>query len=207
MRVLRGVGNYDVTMKIVYVIMLTLVGGFMLIESVNALRGKKKKADPNKPSGFKRFVQRLPLQTDFKVSGVRTSIIFVVGLGFLVGVLAALLGVGGGFITMPAMIYLLGMPTIVAIGTDLFQIVFTSMNVTIQQAVANHTVDVVLAILLFCGSTIGAQFGARFSKRFRGEQLRILLAVIVLCVMVKLVFDLVTTPESLITLTAGKGGH
>jgi len=206
-RVLRGIGSYDVTMKIVYVIMLTLVGGFMLIESINALRGKKKEADPNKPSAFKRFVQSLPLQTEFKVSGVRTSIIFVVGLGFLVGVLAALLGVGGGFITMPAMIYLLGMPTIVAIGTDLFQIVFTSMNVTIQQAIANHTVDVVLAILLFCGSTIGAQFGARFSKRFRGEQLRILLAVIVLCVMVKLVFDLVSTPASLVTLTAGGGGH
>ncbi|MEW5762811.1 MAG: sulfite exporter TauE/SafE family protein [Bacillota bacterium] len=206
-RVLRGVGNYDVTMKIVYVIMLTLVGGFMLIESVNALRGKKKEADPGKPSAFKRFVEKLPLQTEFKVSGVRTSIIFVVGLGFIVGVLAALLGVGGGFITMPAMIYLLGMPTIVAIGTDLFQIVFTSMNVTIQQAIANHTVDVVLAILLFCGSTIGAQFGARFSKYFRGEQLRILLALIVLCVMVKLVFDLVTTPASLITLTAGGGGH
>lgn len=206
-RVLRGLGNYDVTMKIVYVIVLTLVGTFMLIESVNALRGKKKEADPNKPSAFRRFVQSLPLQTDFKVSGVRTSIIFVVGLGFIVGVLAALLGVGGGFITMPAMIYLLGMPTIVAIGTDLFQIVFTSMNVTIQQAIANHTVDVVLAVLLFCGSTIGAQFGARFSKRFRGEQLRILLAIIVLCVMVKLVFDLVSTPQNLIALSAGKGGH
>lgn len=138
---------------------------------------------------------------------MRTSIIFVVGLGFVVGVLAALLVVGGGFITMPAMIYLLGTPTIVAIGTDLFQIVFTRMNVTIQQAIANRTVHVVLAILLFYGSTIGAQSGARFSKRFRGEQLRILLAVIVPCVMVKLVFDLVTTPESLITLTAGKGSH
>ncbi|MBO8128301.1 MAG: sulfite exporter TauE/SafE family protein [Peptococcaceae bacterium] len=209
-RVLRGFGNYDFTMKIIYVIMLALVGGYMLIESINALKGTKKKAAApaeEKPSGFRAFVAKLPFQTEFKQSGIRTSVLFVVGLGFMVGCLAAMLGVGGGFITMPAMVYLLGMPTIVAIGTDLFQIVFTTINVTIQQAIANHTVDIVLAILLFCGSTLGAQVGARLSKYFKGEQLRIILAIIVLIVMAKLVMSLVMTPDSLIHLKAAGGGH
>ncbi|MEW6726980.1 sulfite exporter TauE/SafE family protein [Desulforudis sp. 1088] len=207
-KVLRGMGNYDLTMKLIYVVMLTLVGGFMFIEGLQALKGKKAaKKEGAKPSAFKRFVAKLPLQTEFKVAGIRTSALFVVGLGFIVGTLAALLGVGGGFITMPAMIYLLGMPTIVAIGTDLFQIVFTTMNVTIQQAITNHSVDIVLAILLFCGSTIGAQIGARLSRRFKGEQLRVLLAVIVLAVMVKIVFELVATPGALIQFSSGGGGH
>ncbi|MDI6905954.1 MAG: sulfite exporter TauE/SafE family protein [Thermoanaerobacterales bacterium] len=205
---LRGVGNYDLTMKLIYVVMLTLVGGFMFIEGLQTLRGKAAaKKEDAKPSAFKRFVDSLPFQTEFKTSGVRISILFPILLGFLVGALAALLGVGGGFITMPAMIYLLGMPTIVAIGTDLFQMVFTTINITIQQAVTNHTVDIVLAILLFCGSTIGAQVGARLSRRFKGEQLRVLLAVIVLSVMVKIVFDLVATPDSLIQFASGGGGH
>ncbi|HHW44596.1 MAG TPA: sulfite exporter TauE/SafE family protein [Desulfotomaculum sp.] len=206
-KVLRGFGNYDFAVKLIYVVVLALIGGFMFIESLNALRGKVKVSDPAKPSKFKRFLASLPLQTDFPVSGIRASIIFVVGLGFLVGLLAALMGVGGGFITVPAMIYLLGMPTMAAIGTDLFQIVFTSMNVTFQQAITNHTVDVVLAVLLFCGSTIGAQIGARFSKRFKGEQLRVLLSLIVLMVMVKMFVDLVTVPVSFIGLTTGGGGH
>lgn len=205
---LRGMGNYDLTMKIIYVVMLTFVGGFMFIEGLQTLRGKVPvKKENAKPSLFKRFVDALPFQMEFKTSGVRISIIFPIFLGFMVGILAALLGVGGGFITMPAMIYLLGMPTIVAIGTDLFQMVFTTINITVQQAVTNHSVDIVLAILLFCGSTIGAQIGARMSRRFKGEQLRVLLAVIVLSVMVKIVFDLVATPGSLIQFTSGGGGH
>lgn len=204
-RVLRGFGNYDVIVKIAYVCLLATIGGFMFWESLQALRGKTKNG--NGRSFTARLVARLPWQVHFPVSGVRVSVLFVVGLGFLVGTLAALLGVGGGFITVPAMIYLLGMPTIVAIGTDLFQIVFTSMNVTFQQAITNHTVDVVLAVLLFCGSTIGAQVGARLSRLFRGEQLRIILAVMVLLVMLKLFIDLVRVPADLITLTTGGGGH
>jgi uncharacterized protein len=117
------------------------------------------------------------------------------------------MGVGGGFIMVPAMIYILGMPTIVAIGTDLFQIVLTCINVTIQQAIRNHTVDLVLVILLFFGSTVGAQIGARVGRRLRGEQLRILLAIIVLLVMVKMLIGLLVTPENLIDLARGGGGH
>ncbi len=212
-KALRSLGNYDFTVKLIYVVVLAGIGGFMFFESLNALKtlkgnNKEPASDkPAKPSAFKRFMAGLPFQTDFHVSGIRASIIFVVGLGFLVGLLAALMGVGGGFITVPAMIYLLGMPTMAAVGTDLFQIVFTSMNVTFQQAITNHTVDIVLAILLFCGSTIGAQFGARLSRRLRGEQLRILLSIIVLAVMVKMLIGLVAAPADLIALTKGGGGH
>jgi len=115
--------------------------------------------------------------------------------------------VGGGFIMVPAMIYVIGMPTVVAIGTDLFQIVFTTANVTLQQAITNHTVDIMLAMILLAGSTIGAQFGAKVSKILRGEQIRILLSIIVLLMMVKLLFDLLITPENLVDFVAAKGGH
>lgn len=206
-KILRGMGNYDFAVKVIYVVVLAGIGAFMFMESLNALRGRVKQTDVNKPSIFKRLMISLPLQTEFKVSGIRASIVFVTGLGFLVGMLAALMGVGGGFITVPAMIYLLGMPTMAAIGTDLFQIVFTSMNVVFQQAITNHTVDIVLAVLLFCGSTIGAQIGARLSKRFRGEQLRILLSLIVLAVMVQMFIGLISAPADIIGLTKGGGGH
>jgi len=206
-KVLRGVGNYDFAVKLIYVVVLTLIGGFMFVESLNALRGRRKGNPEARPHRFRQFLAWLPFQTEFRVSGIRASVLFVVGLGFLVGWLAAMMGVGGGFITLPAMIYLLGVPTIVAVGTDLFQIVFTSMNVTFQQAITNHTVDVVLAVILFAGSTIGAQVGARLSKRLRGEQLRILLSIIVLAVMVNMLIGLLTTPADLITFTRGGGGH
>ncbi len=211
---LRVLGNYDFAVTCLYVVMLAGIGGFMFFESMNSLRNKKSGANETagcgengNTTGFKRFLQKLPLQTEFKVSGIKASIIFVVGLGFIVGLLAALMGVGGGFITVPAMIYLLGMPTMAAIGTDLFQIVFTSMNVTFQQAITNHTVDIVLAVLIFCGSTVGAQVGARLSKKFNAEQIRVLLSVIVLVVMVKMLFTLVSTPEQMIILTHSGGGH
>jgi hypothetical protein len=120
--------------------------------------------------------------------------------------MAALLGVGGGFIMVPAMIYIIGMPTITAIGTDLFQIVLTSANVTLQQAFVNKTVDLLLALILLIGSTIGAQFGAIAGRRLKGEQIRILLALIVLIMAIKLFFDLILTPSDLVSLAPAKGG-
>jgi uncharacterized membrane protein YfcA len=143
---------------------------------------------------------------DFHRSVLHTSAIFPFGIGATVGVMAALLGVGGGFIMVPAMIYIIGMPTIVAIGTDLFQIVLTSANVTLQQAIVNRTVDLLLALILLGGSTIGAQFGAIAGKRLKGEQIRILLAIIVLVLAVKMFLDLVLTPSDLVSLASG-GGH
>ncbi len=212
-KMLRVMGNVDFVIKLVYVIMLGTIGGFMFVESLNALRRtrarKGTEVDPHEPkeSGIRRMAAKLPLQMRFEKSRMTTSALFPFVLGTAVGILAAIMGVGGGFIMVPSMIYILGMPTIVAIGTDLFQIVLTCINVTIQQAIRNHTVDLVLVILLFIGSTIGAQIGARVSRRLRGEQLRILLAIIVLLVMIKMLVDLLITPENLISLARGGGGH
>ena len=210
-KALAAVGQVDFVIKLIYVIILGTIGSFMFFESLSALRRSKRVPENDLPlepkeSGLRKLAARLPVQMNFEKSRMNISAIFPFLLGTFVGILAAIMGVGGGFIMVPAMIYILGMPTIVAIGTDLFQIVLTCINVTIQQAIRNHTVDLVLVIVLFFGSTIGAQIGARMGRRLRGEQLRILLAVIVLLVMIKMVYDLLATPDNLISLTRG-GGH
>jgi len=211
-KVLAAIGNVDFVIKLIYVIILGTIGFFMFIESFSALKrrediqGGSIPMEP-KESAVHRMAAKLPWQMKFDKSRMSTSALLPFSLGISVGILAAIMGVGGGFIMVPSMIYILGMPTIVAIGTDLFQIVLTCINVTIQQAIRNHTVDLVLVILLFFGSTIGAQIGARVSRRLRGEQLRILLAIIVLSVMIKMLLDLLVTPDNLITLARGAGGH
>jgi uncharacterized membrane protein YfcA len=213
-KVLRSVGNFEFVMKVVYVLMLGLVGGAMFVESLRTIRRSKRSNSPAPEAaaaaptgaGLSRLFSKLPLKMHFHRSGLHTSAIFPFSIGTAVGIMAALLGVGGGFIMVPAMIYIIGMPTIAAIGTDLFQIVLTSANVTLQQAFVNHTVDLLLALILLGGSTIGAQFGAVAGKRLKGEQIRILLAVIVLAMTIKLFLDLVITPTDLVSLAAGKGG-
>lgn len=206
-KVLRELGNIEFVMKVIYVLMLTTIGGSMFLESLRTLR-RRGSTPPAKPAGERTpsIWARLPLQMTFAQSGIRTSALFPFSIAFFVGVLAALLGVGGGFIMVPAMIYIIGMPTIVAVGTDLFQIVLTTANVTLQQAIRNQTVDLVLAMLLLVGSTIGAQFGARVGRRLRGEQIRILLATIVLAFAVKFVVDLLVTPDNLVSIGGGSGG-
>lgn len=212
-KVLRALGNFEFVMKVVYVLMLGLVGGAMFVESLRTIRRSKSSATevvaaaPVGESGLTRIFNKLPLKMNFQRSGLHTSAIFPFSIGTAVGIMAALLGVGGGFIMVPAMIYIIGMPTIAAIGTDLFQIVLTSANVTLQQAFVNHTVDLLLALILLGGSTIGAQFGAVAGKRLKGEQIRILLAVIVLAMTVKLLLDLVITPTDLVSLATAGGGH
>ncbi len=204
--VLRNLGNFDFYLKLVYVLILGFIGISMFIEGVRTLRGRSKSPEA-RPSQLRSFFNRLPLQMDFPKSGLRTSALLPVGAGFLVGVLAAFLGVGGGFIMLPTMIYIIGIPTRVAVGTDLFQIVLTCANVTLQQAITNHTVDVLLAVALFAGSTIGAQFGVMASRRLKGEQVRVLLAVIVLGVMVMLVYQLVIPPDHMVAFAKSGGGH
>ncbi|MBI5533831.1 MAG: sulfite exporter TauE/SafE family protein [Deltaproteobacteria bacterium] len=207
-KLLRALGNVEFVMKSTYVLMLSTIGIAMFWESLSTLRkrGVRAAEGPRKPRKASVWT-RLPLQMTFTQSGIRTSAVFPFLIAMLVGTLAALLGVGGGFIMVPAMIYVIGMPTIVAVGTDLFQIVITTANVTFQQAISNHTVDIVLAMLLLVGSTIGAQLGARVGRRLRGEQIRILLALIVLAFAVKFVVDLLLPPSNLITLAGASGGH
>ncbi|MGD0947782.1 MAG: sulfite exporter TauE/SafE family protein [Candidatus Binatia bacterium] len=200
-----GEANFFIT--ITYVVLLGFVGTYMFFESLGALRRKQRpfvEATVDRPSVYARFMRSLPFKTTFPRSSVTLSALMPVILGLLVGVLAAIMGVGGGFIMLPVMIYLLRMPMHVVVGTSLFQILFTCMNVTILQSYVNHTVDLVLALLLLVGSVIGAQVGARVSKRLKADQLKILMAIIVLLVMGKMLLDLILPPEFLLTY---KGGH
>jgi uncharacterized protein len=205
--VLRRMGNADFLISITYVLMLGFVGGYMFLESLQAMRKStqpKTAEPPRRESLYAKLIRIMPLQVEFHRSGIRLSLIMPFFLGILVGVLAAIMGVGGGFIMVPVMVYLLRMPMHVVVGTSLFQILFTCMNVTVMQAAQNHTVDFILALLLLLGSAIGAQFGAKVGKKLGGEHLKILLASLVLIVMFKMLYDLLATPD---VLLAYAGGH
>jgi uncharacterized membrane protein YfcA len=208
-KILRALGNADFVIKITYVVMLGVVGGYMFMESLRNLRAGRRPAavEPRKEqkvSWFTRLNRALPLPTQFEKSGVTMSPVTPLALGILVGILAAIMGVGGGFIMVPVMVYMLRMPMHVVVGTSLFQILFTCVNVTFMQAYVNHTVDFMLAVLLLLGSTMGAQVGARVSRKLKADQLKILLASIVLVVMLKMLVELVMRPGILLSL---KGGH
>jgi uncharacterized membrane protein YfcA len=206
-KVLRAMGNADFVIKITYVIMLGVIGSYMFVESLQSMRQKvpeARPAAPSRPSVYTRLIQALPWQIKFEKSGVTLSALLPLILGTFVGVLAAIMGVGGGFIMVPVMVYLLRMPMHVVVGTSLFQILFTCINVTFMQSISNHTVDLVLALILLLGSTLGAQFGARVSRRLKGDHLKILLASIVLIVMVQMLVGLIWTPHLLLGY---KGGH
>jgi hypothetical protein len=208
-KLLRATGGADFLIKMTYVVMLGVVGTFMFFESLNALRKAKKpaatevrKADPVEKK--KGLFASLPLQTYFEKSGVTHSALVPIGLGAFVGILAAIMGVGGGFLMVPVMIYMLRMPMHVVVGTSLFQIMFTCIEVTFLQAYSNKTVDFLLAILLLIGSVFGAQVGTMLGRKLHGDQLKILLAIIVLAVTVKIVLELVMEPSMLLAM---KGGH
>lgn len=206
---LRDAGQLDLWISILYVIFLGSIGSLMTIESYNAMRKVKKgtPSDRRKP-GQHNWIHGLPFKMRFRKSKLYVSAIPVVTLGVLVGLLAAIMGVGGGFIMVPAMIYLLHVPTNVVIGTSLFQIIFVTAYTTVIQSTTNQTVDVVLAFILMVGGVIGAQLGANAGHKLRGEQLRILLGLLVLAVCVRLGFDLIATPGDLFSLTTGGStGH
>jgi uncharacterized membrane protein YfcA len=151
-------------------------------------------------------MQALPFKTRFSTSGLYISVLPPLVVGLFVGILSAIMGVGGGFIMVPAMIYLLGMPTKVVVGTSLFQIIFVTGFTTLLHATTNYTVDMALAVLLLVGGVIGAQIGTQIGTRLRAEQLRILLAMMVLAVCFKLALDLLIEPSELYSLGAA-GGH
>ena len=203
---LRKAGQLDLIISILYVVFLGTIGSLMLIESLNAIRKSRgKDAPPVALPKQRTWISNLPLKMRFHKSQLYLSVIPVLVLGFLVGVLASIMGVGGGFIMVPAMIYLLRVPTNVVIGTSLFQIMFVTMFTTVAQSAANQTVDIVLALILMVGGVIGAQFGAQAGQKLKGEQLRALLGLIVLAVCLRLGWDLVNTPSELFSIDAG--GH
>lgn len=203
---LKSMGQVDLLVKLCYVVFLGVIGGLMFIESLNAIR-RSRGAEGAVPQRRKHgLVHALPFKMKFRVSGLYISVIPPLLVGLCVGILAAIMGVGGGFIMVPAMIYLLGMPTKVVIGTSLFQIIFVTGFTTLLHATTNFTVDIVLAVLLLVGGVIGAQIGTRIGVKMKAEQLRILLAIMVLAVCGKLALDLLLTPAELYSIGTA-GGH
>jgi len=197
---LRQLGQIDVVIKISFIVFLGIIGGLMLVESIRAmLRARLPGARRGKLHQHN-WLHGLPFKMRFRKSKLYISALLPFMVGALVGVLSAIMGVGGGFIMVPAMIYLLGMPTAVVVGTSLFQIIFVTANVTFLQSVQTQTVDILLAGLLLFGAVIGAQFGTRIGAKLKGEQLRGLLALIVLMVCTKLLLDVVLMPEELFSL-------
>ena len=191
-------GQVDLFVQLSYVLFLGLIGAMMFVESARALlRSRRPGSVPVRRSHVHTWVHGLPLKMKFRASGLYISVLPPLAVGALVGFLAGIMGVGGGFILVPAMIYLLGMPTKVVIGTSLFQIIFVTGFTTIVHAVNSHTVDMMLALLLIVGGVIGAQIGSQVGLRLKGEQLRILLALMVLAVAIKIAFDLLLRPVEL----------
>ena len=187
--ILKAFGIVDATISVLYIIFLGVIGGLMAWESVNAL-GKTGGGDPGRRTRLRVWMRGLPMKRRFPRSGLYISIIPPIAIGFFVGVLAAVLGVGGGFILAPAMVYLLGVPTRVMVGTSLFQIIFLTAYVTFLQATFNGTVDLVLAAVLMVGGVVGARYGAIAGRRLKAAQLRLLLALLVLGIAGRLVYEL-----------------
>ena len=195
---LRAYGQFELVVGLAYVVLLGGIGCLMLVESINALR--KRRRPLSKAARKRPWAQRLPFRTRFRSSKLYISVIPPILIGFGIGFLGALLGVGGGFLLIPAMIYLLHMPTNVVVGTSLFQVTFSTAFATVLHASTGKTVDVLLAIILLVGGVIGAQIGAQFGGKMRGEHLRLLLAAIVLLVALKLVLGLMLEPDELFSL-------
>jgi len=196
-------GQIDLFVQLSYVLFLGLVGSMMLLESVRSLlRARRPGVAQIRRAHVHSWVHGMPLKMKFRVSGLYISVIPPILVGSVVGFLSAIMGVGGGFIMVPAMIYLLGMPTKVVVGTSLFQIIFVTAFTTLMHALNHHSVDMLLALLLILGGVVGAQFGARVGVRLKAEQLRVLLALLVLMVAGKIALDLLLEPAELYSITA-----
>jgi uncharacterized membrane protein YfcA len=197
---LRDLGQIDVVIRISFILFLGIIGSLMLVESIRAIMRSRQPGARRGKLHQHNWLHGLPFKMRFRKSKLYISALLPFGIGTFVGVLSAIMGVGGGFIMVPAMIYILGMPTSVVVGTSLFQIIFVTANVTFLQSVQTQTVDILLAGLLLLGAVIGAQFGTRIGAKLKGEQLRGLLALLVLLVCGKLVYDVVITPEDFYSL-------
>jgi uncharacterized membrane protein YfcA len=201
--VLKRLGQLDLFVALTYVILLGVIGSLMLIESVRALSAAPARAAGSaRRAGQHNWIQRLPFKRRFPQSKLYTSAIPPVAIGAFVGWLTAIMGVGGGFVIVPAMIYLLRMPTRMVIGTSTFQIVCVTALTTVLQAMQNHSVDVALALPLVLGGVVGAQYGVGFAERLKAEQLRAGLALLVLAVAARMALGLVTTPTDTFSIEA-----
>ncbi len=198
---LRQIGQVDLFVSLLYVVFMSAVGGMMFVESLRALH-KVRQGQPSAPRRFvqRGWIQRLPFKTRFRVSKIYISALPLIGLGVLAGLMSGVMGVGGGFVMVPILIYVLRVPTNAAIGTSLFQVIFLSAITTVLQAATNQTVDIALALLLMAGGVLGAQAGAAAGQRLRAEQLRLLLAILVLAVGVRLAAGLFS-PSEIFSLT------
>jgi hypothetical protein len=203
--VLRRMGQSEFAVSASYVILLGAVGGLMLNESVRTLRAARlgQSVGGRKP-GQHNWIHKLPFKLRFRQSRLYISAIPPLALGFVVGVLSAIMGVGGGFLMVPVMIYVLRMPTNVVIGTSLFQVLFVTAAATVLHAVDNHNVDIVLGLFLILGGVIGVQFGVKTGAKLRGEQLRLLMAILVLVVAGQLLIEMVARPDDLYSVTVGQ---
>ena len=197
---LRRLGQIDLAISLIYVLFLGTVGALMLVESVRAWLRVRARRDTFTKRHRHLWLHGLPLRIRFHRSRLYISALMPLGVGVVAGILVAIMGIGGGFLLVPAMIYLIGMPTQVVVGTSLFQITFVTAATTLLHAVNNQSVDIILALAMIVGGAIGAQFGSSAAERLRPEQLRILLALIVLGVCTKLGYDLIATPEDLYSL-------
>ncbi|MCU0826277.1 MAG: sulfite exporter TauE/SafE family protein [Tabrizicola sp.] len=202
-RLMTALGQIDLFVQLSYVVFLGLIGAMMFQESLRSLLRARKPGAPVRRSHVHSWVHGLPFKMKFRASGLYISVIPPLMIGAAVGFLAAIMGVGGGFIMVPAMIYLLGMPTKVVIGTSLFQIIFVTAFTTVMHAVTSQTVDMLLALLLILGGVVGAQIGTRVGVRLKAEQLRILLSLLVLAVSIRIAVDLLVTPGELYSVAPG----
>jgi hypothetical protein len=194
---MRRLGQVELLVNLFYVVFLGIIGLLMLVEGLNAIRKSRRGTVTRRKH---HWVHTWPLKMKFRASGLYISAIPPVLVGMAVGVLSAIMGVGGGFIMLPAMIYILGMPTKVVVGTSLFQIIFVAAFTTMMHAITNNTVDILLALLLLVGGVVGAQIGTSLSVYLKAEQLRLALGVIVLAVCTKLALDLLLQPSELYSI-------
>ena len=200
-KILRGYGQIDIVIQFLFIIFLGLIGLSMLFESARTYRKYRTTSLIRQKLHQHSWIHGLPFKFRFHRSKLYISVIPPITIGFFVGILSAMMGVGGGFIMIPAMVYILGMSTNVVVGTSLFQIVFVTANSTFFQSYLNQTVDIVLASLMIVGGVVGAQIGARLATKLRGEELRGILAILVLIVCIKIILDLTLTPKDFFSLS------
>jgi uncharacterized membrane protein YfcA len=203
---LRALGQLDLTISISYLTLLGIVGGMMIVESVRAImRSREGRPTEIRRPGSHMWIHGLPLKMRFKTSKIYVSVIPIWTIGFLIGFIGAIMGIGGGFLLVPALIYLIRVPTGVVIGTSMVLTLVTMAYATVIHAATNHLVDAVLALILMIGGVIGAQFGARTGQKFSGEQLRLLLGILVLAVGLRFAYDLVVQPTDIFTVRTVEG--